>query len=159
LSEALGSALELQPEVVRSLANRYPHSVEVFRQVVEADVRTWQFNCHAFAMGLSSTDDYWRINTERPNVIASGRFVEALLSGVTPIRASEAADGDLVVYYATTVVHTGVVAGSRVVSKWSMGHTWRHGLLEVPVPYGDAVKYFRRLPLDMVVERYVHNAG
>lgn len=42
------------------------------------------------------------------------------------------------------LAHTGrVVATGCVQSKWAQtGHVWNHGVFEVPIAYGNDVKYF-----------------
>jgi hypothetical protein len=57
LSEAIGHDLADQPSLVKRLRVEFPHSVELFCQAICSDPRTWQFNCHAFATGLSGTEE------------------------------------------------------------------------------------------------------
>lgn len=155
----LGERLPRQLRLVAWLKKRLPHSVVLHREAAYADRRSWQFNCHAFALGLNESEDYWRLIASRPEIAASARFVESVLTARQPIQAIQAAEGDLAVYQATGLVHTGVVAGQGIVSKWGMGHTWHHPPFEMPISYGTSVTYYRRLPLNEVVLAYVHHAA
>ncbi len=82
-------------------------------------------------------------------IFPGSRFVRALVEKgclrekVTP--ASDAADGDILIYYRNgNPEHAGKWKDNRVVSKWGSGptHIWDHNVYEVPESYGDEVRVF-----------------
>jgi len=71
----------------------------------------------------------------------------------------ECGDGDVVVYFSNAVPkHAAKMNGSRVVSKWGLGHLWEHGLFEVPSIFGDDVRFFKRLARRAAVSAFVEFA-
>jgi hypothetical protein len=46
----------------------------------------------------------------------------------------------------------------RVESKWGIGHLYRHGLLEVPSPYGDELEYFGAIDSNTALAELVNFA-
>jgi len=55
----------------------------------------------------------------------------------------EKKDGDQVVIYFDKgdPTHFGKIVGNKIESKWGSGCVWLHDLFEVPLSYGESVKY------------------
>jgi hypothetical protein len=79
-----------------------------------------------------------------------GDYITFLVdSGATdPVQPPLASAGDLVVYSRHgRVLHCGTLKESgRVVSKWGDGCVWEHGFLELPVTYGNQLRFTRPIP-------------
>ena len=89
----------------------------------------------------------------------SSSFVEFLRSThLSELTRSEASDGSLVLYSAHSITHAGRVSGQRILSKWGTCHLWYHGLYEVPLRYGDTVRFFTPPPREQVVAAFVEFA-
>jgi hypothetical protein len=65
-----------------------------------------------------------------------------------------------VVYAAgSRIEHAGRVNKKAIESKWGLGHTWRHGLYEVPWRYGNVVRFFSHLSQEESVRAFLHYAA
>lgn len=92
-----------------------------------------QFNCFAYALGLSE----W---------VPKYTFVKAienedLINTITP------QEGDVIVYSANGIVcHAGIyVSDSKVRSKWAGGPIFEHDTLDCPAHYGSDIKYYKAI--------------
>ena len=141
---------------IEALRVRHRHSINLVQAAVIADQRTWNFNCHAYALGLHETQDFWRIREELPDVWPTGTFVSRrLLPNLQPVSDPDQCPGDLIVYFSgQSVNHSGIVGNRLVRSKWGSAHTWEHGVFEVPTSFGSEVRYFRRPEQSTVVAAY-----
>ncbi len=147
--------------LIEGLKSRYLHSIRLLRAAVPADQRTWNFNCHAFAFGLSESDDFWRLREERPAVWPTGEFVcKWLLPAMQLITEVGLANSALVLYFDDDrVTHLGTIQGGMVQSKWGSAHTWEHRVFEVPISFGSTVRYYQRPDLKDAVRAYVEFAS
>ncbi|MFC1824881.1 hypothetical protein ACFL9T_19405 [Thermodesulfobacteriota bacterium] len=51
-------------------------------------------------------------------------------------------DDRIVIYFDGEIAkHFGRIDNDKIVSKWGKGLTWKHDLFEIPLSYGDRVKY------------------
>lgn len=89
-------------------------------------------------------------------LVLSGDFIPSGLMGVlglvalggylNEIAPNDVPDGDILIYSnEQEIVHTGVAAGDRVVSKWGIGQLWSHGAWEVPFKYGERIRLARQI--------------
>jgi hypothetical protein len=91
----------------------------------------------------------------RRTIFPNAAYVTSLIATVL-IETDNPADGDFVVYFQDGMVkHSGIWAGGRVQSKWGTGHLWEHALHEVPLRYGDHVRFFRAVPTEQCVAAFV----
>lgn len=150
-----------QVAAVSRLGLTLHHSVKVVRPVDLKDVRSWRFNCHAFAFGLSTQDVFCDLQVSHPNAWPdSGFVVNHLLPLTQSVEPEIEAGTGLVLYWRhDQLKHSGITEGTTVRSKWGDCHTWEHGLMEVPASYGDRVAYHRAPARDMVSDAYVRFAG
>ena len=122
----------------------------------DRDRRTWDFNCHSYAFGLSSTEEYWIIRERNRSIWPDGEFVKTWLGPHLTERPRESVeDGDLAVYFSgRRVTHSGVVSGDGIISKWGTAHTWRHLEWEIPICFGFEARYYQRLSIAEVIQLY-----
>ena len=73
---------------------------------------------------------------------------------------AKAGDSDFVFYFNKgTWKHAGLWSRyGRVISKWGQGHLYEHELFEVPMSFGNNVKYYRRLPCDDAIALFLRYA-
>jgi len=117
-------------------------------------------NCHAYAFGLGSSDQYrniaWSDACQRLNkFFANFAFIEFVLSTTTLEEISAPLKGGLILYFDETgkPKHTGIILQAtpsiKVRSKWGTIAIFEHeALSQAPANYGDIVKYYS--PLDIV---------
>lgn len=151
LRQRIDEATEGVPDLdqlglIAALAREYLHSIQLVVQAVLERRETWAFNCHAYTFGLR---DY-----VTRTAFPTAAYVTSLMRDVL-IETEEPEDGDFVVYFKKgSVAHSGVWSCGRVRSKWGTGHVWEHALHEVPLRYGDEVRFFRAVPAERCIEAF-----
>jgi hypothetical protein len=145
---------------IAELNARFPHSISLLQSAIRDQPETFQFNCYQHSFGLARAESVARIMKEYWHVFPGREFAEFLLNTrLEEIRADNARDGDHVIYAGSEIEHAGIVRGERIESKWGLGHLWRHGVYEVPLRYGNHVRYFRRLTSETCVGAFLEYAA
>jgi hypothetical protein len=137
--------LKAQIQQIANLALAIPHSVSLLEENTPGSPR---FNCYQRSLGLADVRFHSGILEIFPGRDFAKFIVEHHLEEVEPENAQ---DGDHVIYFGSEIQHAGTVQSGMVESKWGTGHTWRHGVYEVPAYYGDAVRFFRAISRENVV--------
>ena len=121
------------------------------------DRDTWGYKCHAFTFDIQNTKELRTLRDDTHNWGPEGPFVKSLMgTTLKEISKDESEDGDFVVYFSDgKVKHSGIRSGDLVESKWGRGHTWKHGLWEVPSKYGCEVRYYRKVPSDELLAKFL----
>ena len=143
LREALdapdGLFISSHREYIESLRSVLSHTV-VFRELLT------EGTCVVYALRLGDERTYWAVadNFER-KIFAGKGFMEWLVKGHL-VEMNEPKDGCLVLYFNEDVwQHVGVVfASGRVISQWGEFPVYEHAVCEVPMRYGDEVRYFEK---------------
>ena len=113
-------------------------------------------NCFEWALGISQELAHWVGELELTDLCACSKFVQELIPHLIPVSESDAAEGDLVLYFDGQMpTHAGLVKTSTVISKWGKGHIYQHGQLEVPSSYGNEISFYRKLPAGVATTRFV----
>jgi hypothetical protein len=144
---------------IAELNGRFPHSISLLQAAIPDKPETFQFNCHQYSFGLARAENVTRIMKEYWHVCPGREFVQFLLTRLEEIRADNARDGDHVIYAGSEIEHAGIARGERIESKWGLGHLWRHGVYEVPLRYGNHVRYFLRLTSEACVGAFLEYAA
>src|SRR5262249_40017491 len=129
-----------QPVKIAQLAQQYPHSIHLLSATTPGPAAE-RFNCHTYALGMHESAEVRRHWTRLvfPNADFMHHLIESLL-----VEIEEPNDGTLVIYFGHGAAkRSGQWWSGRLHSKWGNGHIWDHALHEVPIPYGDAVRFFR----------------
>jgi hypothetical protein len=134
------------------LANRHRHSIRLLTEVGAVPAAE-RFNCHTYALDLYESPEVRQHWTRL--VFPNADFMRSLVA--TMLTERDGRDDDtLVVYYlAGGIEHSGRQWDGRVRSKWGNGHIWEHALHEVPLSYGDTVRFFRPPAREEAVAAYV----
>jgi len=133
-------------------------------RIVESAHPIAGYTCFVHAFGFTEKSEYTAIAKRGFNVVfAGGGFAHWLIERglLQEVAESEATAGDLVIYFDDQgqAKHAGVyVGGSEVESKWGLGHLFRHGIFEVPEPYGTRVRFFKRLDDRVAINSFVEFA-
>jgi hypothetical protein len=146
-----------QPDGVESLREQYPHSIKCLQPRFGYQRRTWDFNCHAFSLGLSSADEFWALRPQEDKLLPESDFVEELIQAGSLTARTQAnfREGDVLVYYfESQIVHSGILVGELVHSKWGNGHLWEHKTPEVPAAYGEHVAAFELPCSEEILPRF-----
>jgi len=142
-----------QIRLVATLAGEHPHSIQLSAEAVLADRKTWAFNCHTYTFGLRGSEEVLRLVTR--TIFPNGAYVTSLIDGMLT-ETEDAEEGDFVVYFQdASVTHSGLWSHGRLRSKWGTGHVWEHALHEVPLRYGDEVRFFGAQPAERCIAAFV----
>ena len=134
-------------EAIARLRGSYPHSISF---VEDGTIGPHGYNCFMYALSLrhlsqNLVDIATRVEAAHPG----SDFVVELLDTcyLQEIGHAEARDGSVLIYFEARVPrHAGVFRQDGfVISKWGLGHVWRHPIFEVPSYYGDEVRFFHSL--------------
>lgn len=149
-------SIDSHPELVTELAAEIQHSIALAPDA--PCVPTDRYNCFEFALGLAGRREVRLISEYLPSTLCDGRFVQHLVDSVLIATASPST-GDLVLYRShQQITHAGLVAASRIISKWGKGHLWLHGLLEVPAQYGDPTSFYEAASPQAMLVRFIEFA-
>lgn len=163
LRQALREITELPPDVipnhpdlVAALRKAYPHSIVNVTDLEVVHLPLQKFTCfmHAFRLVNASTATYLMDALQtQPRSDFVAHVAARHLSEISP---EDAADGDLILYFDNqNITHAGKVRAARVVSKWGIGWVWEHEVFEVPMQYGDKVRFYSRVEQQEVEQLFV----
>jgi hypothetical protein len=140
----------LQIPLVANLIEKYKHSISLIEQGIPGTPEIY-ITCYRHSFGLAKVGlvdrllKCYSVETGRD----FGGFVIGRLHEISP---EDAHDGDHIIYStADQIEHAGNVKNGVIESKWGKAHRWRHGVYEVPLSYGDIVRFYRHLPHDQAV--------
>jgi hypothetical protein len=147
-----------QPAAVRALRALHPHSIELAREALPNDPKTFRYNCFQYAFGLQDPPkEVVDICTRYQDVFPSSEFVSFLVSQyLLEISPACAGIGDTVVYFQNDRPnHAAIFVDDSLVSKWGTAHLWRHGIWEVPSHYGQTARTFRPIRKPVAIEAFI----
>jgi len=150
-SDLWRSDMELLDQVtaVVKLSRDFDLSISLVRLARRNDPASHDYNCFMWAFGL--LDRHWlsSLIPERQNVYPRSDFADYLVGHhLHEVFPQETRAGDVVVYFkAGKPVHAGKWNSGLVISKWGLySHLWKHGPCELPIEYGDEIRFYRSLP-------------
>lgn len=145
------SDIELLEQVINvmGLSRALGLSISLVRLARRDDPPSHDYNCFMWAFGL--LDRQWLADRapERQNIYPRSAFANYLVGHyLSEIAEKETRTGDIVIYFKdANPVHAGTWSSGLVVSKWGRySHLWKHGQCELPIEYGDKIRFYRSLP-------------
>lgn len=118
---------------------------------------TYGFNCVMHAFDIIDHPEYVRLAFACPeDVYAGAEFANFLIDHGYLSEKTTSAPGLLAVYFdGGKFKHVGLLLSeTRVESKWGIGHLYEHELFEVPISYGNDVRYFAPLSPEEAVTAF-----
>ncbi|MFQ5906347.1 MAG: hypothetical protein ACE5JA_07220 [bacterium] len=95
-----------------------------------------------FVFGDRIPKDIWDRITKLPPGKRKDLIARSFAEGFLALHDERKDNDKFVVYLKDDIPkHFGKISGDRVESKWGRGPIWKHVLWEVPLTYGDTVKY------------------
>ena len=146
-----GEKVDNQIGLIKNLKKKYPHSIEHMKRVKEGPANVLKsnydacFNCFMYCFDLTyenikDIEDIAFILKSFTDYISY--LINNLLCKIARV---ETEDGDYVIYFSNKQPkHAGKLKSGKVESQWGHAHIWRHELCEVPISYGNEVKYFQK---------------
>jgi hypothetical protein len=118
------------------------------------------FNCFAYAFGLSDHPDFVTlVHRTRKTAVMNSEFVVELLkrNQLDEIGATEVTAGDIALYSVNgKLTHAATIRQVRPVlileSKWGPSELHSHGLFEVPASYGDDIQFFKPTDIEEILD-------
>jgi len=143
IEEATQGIPRKHPQNIASLSKDYPHSITLQSNPNYMDSTT---DCFLFVFQANIPDELVKkIGKFYEDKDTSNRvdyFLQLLDDGFIELHTLRKANDEVVVYFNDGVpTHFGRLENDLVISKWGIGLIWKHKLFEVPLSYGDAVKY------------------
>lgn len=141
IEEATQGIPRKHPENIASLFKDYPYSIMLQSNPNYIDSTT---DCFLFVFQGKIPDklvekirNFYEDTSTRVDY-----FHQLLDDGFIELHTSRKANDEVVVYFNDGVpAHFGKLENDLVISKWGIGLIWKHKLFEVPLSYGDTVKY------------------
>lgn len=149
-----------QLHLIADLRQKHQHSISIVREAVPGQRETIRYNCIQHALDLVNPPaEIIKIANDHADVFPSPEFMQYLIRHVL-VELAQRKDGCLIIYSdAQGVKHAGKIEGELVVSKWGLCHLWRHCVYEVPITYGDDVKFFESIAREASIQWFLKYAG
>jgi hypothetical protein len=139
-------------KLIGDLRERHSHTITA----LELDAK-YGFNCVMHALDIIDHPEYVRLAFACPHdVYAGAGFVNFLIDHGYLSEKATPAPGLLAVYFdGGKFKHVGLLLSeTRLESKWGIGHLYEHELFEVPISYGNDVRYFTTLSPEEAVTAF-----
>jgi hypothetical protein len=139
-------SVEQHPLMIQELILSYDHFIKLVHSQYPID----RYTCVVYSFGLTQDPTYLAIaGFGLGRTFAGANFIHFLLDHglISQRQAGYESVDDLAIYFHNDIFkHVGtVLASNRVRSKWGRGHLFDHPTWNVPLSYGDSVKYFKQL--------------
>jgi hypothetical protein len=147
ISHYRGAEVDRQISEVERLRTQFGHSITLCQAVSDASPGAGQFTCFMHALEISAPPQVVLKILERFDTVYFGsEFVDQLVQKGLLVELAKQEDDDILIYFRDGWPrHAGKTKGEMVISKWGLGHVWRHGVFEVPASYGSEVRVFQRV--------------
>lgn len=147
------------PQMLIALKEEIQHTVLVLKSEHPIE----RYTCIVHAFDFVENEFYLSIASfGLGRVFAGPEFVEYMLCNncLQEKTKSDVAEGDYVIYFKEEQVkHIGLAKPNlRVVSKWGVGQLVEHELYQVPLQYGDNIKYFEPLSKNEALDLFIKYA-
>jgi hypothetical protein len=167
-NEALRRELDAAMKILEpaAYASRLAELQEQFGHRIKVVDRHGNFNCYAYAFGLSKHPGFVSLvyRTRKTAVMDSAFVSEQLARGrLTEIDSSKIAPGSIALYLDGGPTHAALVreATPQLVleSKWGPSELHSHGLWEVPASYGDQVRFYAPTDIEELLDLLFEKEG
>ena len=148
-----------QIRLIEGLRKQYEHSILLVQQAIRGRPETGQFTCYQYAFNLvDPPPEVVRIASAHENIYPSSAFVQYLIDHtLTELPAPK--DRCVLVYSnGQEIKHAGKMQEQMVTSKWGTAHLWRHRIYEVPITYGNDVRFFDAIQAEESAQTFLRYA-
>ena len=130
------------PQCINSLSNDYSHSIVKQGNPNDMDTTT---DCFIYVFKQKIPNSLMEIIhkiSENSQENLKNCIQELLESGFIELHDIKSTDDTVIVYFDNSIVkHFGKIVNGEIISKWGKGLIWKHPVFEVPISYGNIVKY------------------
>lgn len=148
-------------ERIAALKNLYPHNIILHSNpnFLDSD------DCFLYAFKNIIPNDLQKefVDVVLENADQFEAICQRLVSeGFIALHDEQNISDRIVVYFDGTVAeHFGKIEKDEIISKWGKGYAWKHDLFEIPLSYGNTVKFSNgEIDIDVfrkVIEIYTFN--
>jgi len=123
-----------------------------------------RYTCLVYALDFVAKPAYLRVAMlQQYDVFAGKEFAQWLIKygAIKEIQSSAVTGGSMAIYFDEVDVftHIGIIIGKdRIRSKWGALGLFEHDLFDVPLNYGNSVKYFERISFDVAIKHFYEYA-
>lgn len=145
-----------QITLIADMSKIRPHSIKLEKEAKIGNNETWRYNCFTYTFRLLDSPEFVDIIERYRFLFANSSYCSYLIEQhLTEIEQNEIQEGDYIIYFHNgKPQHAGRIRKNKVVSKWGMYHLWRHGIWEIPIDYGDTVRFFNQIPFEECVSAF-----
>jgi len=141
LDEATNGFPRKHIDRIAGLKKLYPHKISLHGNpnFFERD------DCFLYAFRNLLPDDllaaFINLVSDKPELFES-ICNDLILKEFVSLHAKQIDSDRIVVYFlGNTPKHYGRIEGDTVLSKWGNGYIWKHGLFEIPLSYGETIRF------------------
>lgn len=131
-----------QPNTIRQLNSLCSHSISLESNQYFINAKE---DCFRYIFKNIIPKHIWAAIEQKhqKNDFNSENFISSLISrGLLVLHAEQREDDKIVVYFeGDKVKHFGRIDNDKIISKWGNYHVWRHKRWEIPLSYGNSIKY------------------
>ena len=130
------------PENIYSLSKDYSYSITVQCNPNFMDATS---DCFIYVFKEKIPEELikkiYKVSQKTPE--NSRNLLQELLdNGFVELHDTKNIGDTVIVYFDNGIVkHFGKIEKDKIISKWGKGHIWKHIVFEVPISYGNTVKY------------------
>ncbi|MBL8653391.1 MAG: hypothetical protein JNJ97_04285, partial [Alphaproteobacteria bacterium] len=131
--------LSSHKKLIGDLQEQYAHTIKIKKRE-----SSYGFNCVMHALDMIDHPEVVRLSSIRPDEVYTGaEFMHFLIDGKYLSEKLASTPGLLAVYFDNKKFkHVGLLLSeTRLESKWGCGHLYEHDLIEVPISYGNDIRY------------------
>jgi hypothetical protein len=129
------------PQLIADLKKKYTHSISLRSNPNMMDPTS---DCFLFVFEEYIPEELVgkiRVFSQNSSV-RSNVFQNLLDNGFIELHDDRKTDDRIVVYFDKLIVtHFGKIERNKILSKWGAGLIWEHPVFEVPLSYGNAIRY------------------
>lgn len=140
----IGKKIKEQIIEIEKIGAEYEHSIMLIKESIYSE---YYQNCYMFAFEFDFR-----------SVFPNSCFLNFLLDRnvLSEVEESKAEINDYVIYFCEgQPKHASVKQSNGIISRWGDGHIWNHQLYEVPIKYGNEVRFYKKIDISVLKENYV----
>lgn len=145
------------PQSIGALLEIYPHSISLQCNPNMMDTKS---DCFLFVFEeklpkelIRKIKGFSQNTSERFDI-----FQKLLNNGFIEFHTTRKTDDKVIIYFDGEIVtHFGKIENNKIISKWGEGLIWEHPVFEVPLSYGNTVKYSNGKVNNEVLEKLLYD--
>lgn len=142
---------------VERIGTEHQHSISIVKRAKRNDATSYSYTCYMYAFDLMDHKALNAVACGSEVIYPRANLISFLIRDfLYELKPNEVVDDCIVVYFDKgKPIHAGKWRQGFVISKWGKySHLWRHDIWELPVEYGNSVRFFSKLEGNVMEEAY-----